>query len=330
MGKSNSREYRVWDTAEEAALRAGVKKHGLGAWERIRTDAEFNILLHRTGVQLKDKWRNLVKFRHITPDETLALQPKTSGPWHKKYSAAVAAASAGQRLSGGGGAAEGAEPEAPAAAAPSAAASAGAAGSAGTAGRARQRQPAAMTDTDEDELPATELEDDLPKRKSSRSVKRRNFVELEDVAEDDDSWEIGCESESRGPGGRKRQRSSGTGGAAGLGPNEDRRFGIYDRRRYGHSGQGREGLPGDGGNHVQHENHYDPVGPHQGRRGTHRPDSASVSDDTEFEDTYIVECACGIQFDDGNLMIECEHCKAWAHTACLQKQMVSFDRVVRA
>jgi len=52
-------------------------------------------------VQLKDKWRNLVKFRHITPDETLTLQPKTSGPWHKKYSAAAvaaaAAAAAGQR-----------------------------------------------------------------------------------------------------------------------------------------------------------------------------------------------------------------------------------------
>jgi hypothetical protein len=49
-------------------------------------------------VQLKDKWRNLVKFRHITPDETLELQPKTSGPWHKKYSAtAVAAAAATQR-----------------------------------------------------------------------------------------------------------------------------------------------------------------------------------------------------------------------------------------
>jgi hypothetical protein len=48
-------------------------------------------------VQLKDKWRNLVKFRHITPDETLQLQPKTSGPWHKKYSAAVAAAAVGQR-----------------------------------------------------------------------------------------------------------------------------------------------------------------------------------------------------------------------------------------
>jgi hypothetical protein len=38
------REYRVWDTAEETALRSGVKKHGLGAWERIRSDPEFDVL----------------------------------------------------------------------------------------------------------------------------------------------------------------------------------------------------------------------------------------------------------------------------------------------
>lgn len=43
----------------------------------------------------------------------------------------------------------------------------------------------------------------------------------------------------------------------------------------------------------------------------------------EGDDAYVVECPCGIQYDDGHLMIECEHCKAWAHTACLQAQMVS-------
>jgi hypothetical protein len=42
---SCSREYRVWDAAEENALKAGVKKHGLGAWERIRTDPDFTILM---------------------------------------------------------------------------------------------------------------------------------------------------------------------------------------------------------------------------------------------------------------------------------------------
>jgi hypothetical protein len=40
------------------------------------------------------------------------------------------------------------------------------------------------------------------------------------------------------------------------------------------------------------------------------------------EDTYIVDCPCGVTFDDGHMMIECENCKVWAHTECLQMQMV--------
>jgi hypothetical protein len=44
---------------------------------------------NRTGVQLKDKWRNLVKFRHISSEESKKLQPKTSGPWSRKYQTAA-------------------------------------------------------------------------------------------------------------------------------------------------------------------------------------------------------------------------------------------------
>lgn len=40
----------------------------------------------RTGVQLKDKWRNLVKFRHIGVEEQKTFKVKSSGPWSKKYS----------------------------------------------------------------------------------------------------------------------------------------------------------------------------------------------------------------------------------------------------
>ncbi|GIL85986.1 hypothetical protein Vretifemale_14258 [Volvox reticuliferus] len=80
-----TRGYRVWDPASEDALKAGVRKHGLGAWEHIRKDPQFAILSDRTGVQLKDKWRNLVKFRHIDPDEQRTYKPKTQGPWSKKY-----------------------------------------------------------------------------------------------------------------------------------------------------------------------------------------------------------------------------------------------------
>jgi len=73
-----------WDEEEEDSLRDAVQKHGIGAWERMRHDPEFMVLKGRTGVQLKDKWRNLVasttkpegfKFRaqYVTP----ALLAKT-------------------------------------------------------------------------------------------------------------------------------------------------------------------------------------------------------------------------------------------------------------
>lgn len=39
-----TRGYNVWSVEEEAALRDGVKKHGLGAWEVIRKDPEFIVL----------------------------------------------------------------------------------------------------------------------------------------------------------------------------------------------------------------------------------------------------------------------------------------------
>lgn len=47
MGKlaaKTTRAYRVWDGETEDALRAGVRKHGLGAWELIRKDPDFDIL----------------------------------------------------------------------------------------------------------------------------------------------------------------------------------------------------------------------------------------------------------------------------------------------
>ncbi|KAI3934605.1 hypothetical protein MKW92_024796, partial [Papaver armeniacum] len=49
-----------WTAAEEAALRAGILKHGLGKWRQILKDPEFSgILILRSNVDLKDKWRNI-------------------------------------------------------------------------------------------------------------------------------------------------------------------------------------------------------------------------------------------------------------------------------
>ncbi|KAJ4958340.1 hypothetical protein NE237_025451 [Protea cynaroides] len=49
-----------WTAEEEAALKAGVVKHGAGKWRTILKDAEFSSVLSlRSNVDLKDKWRNM-------------------------------------------------------------------------------------------------------------------------------------------------------------------------------------------------------------------------------------------------------------------------------
>ncbi|KAF2294732.1 hypothetical protein GH714_015794 [Hevea brasiliensis] len=49
-----------WTAEEEAALKAGVLKHGTGKWRTILVDPEFSaILRQRSNVDLKDKWRNI-------------------------------------------------------------------------------------------------------------------------------------------------------------------------------------------------------------------------------------------------------------------------------
>ncbi|XP_010906107.2 single myb histone 5 isoform X1 [Elaeis guineensis] len=49
-----------WTAEEEAALKAGVVKHGAGKWRTILKDPEFSgVLCLRSNVDLKDKWRNI-------------------------------------------------------------------------------------------------------------------------------------------------------------------------------------------------------------------------------------------------------------------------------
>ena len=69
------RNYKVWSQEEEDALREGVTRHGPGAWEVIKSGSK--VLQNRTGVQLKDKWRNLVKFKHVTSDDLCLIQANT-------------------------------------------------------------------------------------------------------------------------------------------------------------------------------------------------------------------------------------------------------------
>ncbi|KAL2900644.1 Telomere repeat-binding factor 1 [Bienertia sinuspersici] len=49
-----------WTAEEEAALKAGVSKHGAGKWQTILRDPEYSqVLSSRSNVDLKDKWRNI-------------------------------------------------------------------------------------------------------------------------------------------------------------------------------------------------------------------------------------------------------------------------------
>ncbi|XP_021908090.1 telomere repeat-binding factor 2 [Carica papaya] len=49
-----------WTAEEEAALKAGVLKHGTGKWRTILSDPVFSATLQsRSNVDLKDKWRNI-------------------------------------------------------------------------------------------------------------------------------------------------------------------------------------------------------------------------------------------------------------------------------
>ncbi|XP_061962715.1 telomere repeat-binding factor 2-like isoform X2 [Populus nigra] len=49
-----------WTAEEEAALKAGVLKHGTGKWRTILMDPDFSAVLRlRSNVDLKDKWRNI-------------------------------------------------------------------------------------------------------------------------------------------------------------------------------------------------------------------------------------------------------------------------------
>ncbi|CAJ1960587.1 unnamed protein product [Sphenostylis stenocarpa] len=54
------RRKRKWSSLEEETLRAGVKMFGEGNWATIRSFYS-NIFDNRSGVDLKDKWRNMIR-----------------------------------------------------------------------------------------------------------------------------------------------------------------------------------------------------------------------------------------------------------------------------
>uniref|UniRef100_A0A061RLE5 Uncharacterized protein n=1 Tax=Tetraselmis sp. GSL018 TaxID=582737 RepID=A0A061RLE5_9CHLO len=79
------RAYVPWTAEEEEALRLGVLRHGVGAWQVILKDPEFAILKTRTGIQLKDKWRNLVKFNHLSHEETVLAAKNSERRFRRNF-----------------------------------------------------------------------------------------------------------------------------------------------------------------------------------------------------------------------------------------------------
>ncbi|KAL5556784.1 hypothetical protein UlMin_039020 [Ulmus minor] len=90
-----------WTSEEEAALKAGVIKHGAGKWRTILTDPEFSSILHlRSNVDLKDKWRNInvTAIWGSRQKAKLALKKNQSTPKHENNPLALSTVRSDEEL----------------------------------------------------------------------------------------------------------------------------------------------------------------------------------------------------------------------------------------
>ncbi|KAK3160674.1 hypothetical protein QOZ80_1BG0062810 [Eleusine coracana subsp. coracana] len=82
-----------WTSEEEAALRAGVARHGVGNWRTILKDPEFSSTLrYRSNVDIKDKWRNMnaIVTTSGSRDKVKAAMKKTkAAPKNHDHSMAI-------------------------------------------------------------------------------------------------------------------------------------------------------------------------------------------------------------------------------------------------
>ena len=62
---TGGRQRNPWTTEETEKLYKGIKRHGVGQWAAIKVDQSFT---SRTGVQLKDRWRSMLKDNKIMSD----------------------------------------------------------------------------------------------------------------------------------------------------------------------------------------------------------------------------------------------------------------------
>ncbi|KAG8376569.1 hypothetical protein BUALT_Bualt09G0077100 [Buddleja alternifolia] len=74
------KHHRLWTIAEVRKLIDGVSQHGVGRWSRIKK-LFFSTSPHRTSVDLKDKWRNLLKASGIKEQGDRQGEKKRNMAW---------------------------------------------------------------------------------------------------------------------------------------------------------------------------------------------------------------------------------------------------------
>ncbi|KAK8518884.1 hypothetical protein V6N13_017850 [Hibiscus sabdariffa] len=91
-----------WTPEEEAALKAGVIKHGAGKWRTILKDPEFSSVLYlRSNVDLKDKWRNMSVMANgwgSRDKARLAVKRTSSFPKHEESAMELTAAPSDEEI----------------------------------------------------------------------------------------------------------------------------------------------------------------------------------------------------------------------------------------
>ncbi|KAI5422438.1 uncharacterized protein LOC127076300 isoform X2 [Lathyrus oleraceus] len=80
-GGMRRKHHRAWTLAEVTKLIEGVSRCGPGRWSEIKRQS-FSSYSHRTSVDLKDKWRNLLKasFAHTPADEGMNSRKHGTAP----------------------------------------------------------------------------------------------------------------------------------------------------------------------------------------------------------------------------------------------------------
>ncbi|XP_071690605.1 uncharacterized protein [Rutidosis leptorrhynchoides] len=72
--------HKLWTVSEVKKLLDGVAHFGVGKWTRIKK-LLFSSSVHRTPVDLKDKWRNLLKASGVLKVTRIKEDPKRCQPW---------------------------------------------------------------------------------------------------------------------------------------------------------------------------------------------------------------------------------------------------------